>query len=150
MPLSSRGVHKVTSLTLYDVESDALPCLVPLIYLIALYLSFAYPLFREKRIFYRPCKKAVTWENITTHHECPCRIEISNPRGRNFNQGRGLANPAINSDPEGEISLFYKGRLMLDCFSPTFPRFFLPEYKKSKIRENLNFSLVGLTIFLSS
>ena len=24
--------------------------------------------------------------NITIHHECPCRIEISQPRGRNFNQ----------------------------------------------------------------
>ena len=28
--------------------------------------------------------------NITIHPECPCRIKISHPRGRNFNQGRGL------------------------------------------------------------
>ena len=42
---------------------------------------------------------------ITIHHEYPCRIEISHPRGRNFNQGRGLPSPWLNSDPESEISL---------------------------------------------
>ena len=62
---------------------------------------------------------------ITIHHECPCRIEISHPRGRNFNQGRGLPSPWLNSDHEGEISLSYMDRLMMDCFSPTFPRFFV-------------------------
>ena len=62
---------------------------------------------------------------ITIHHECPCRIEISHPRGRNFNQGRGLPSPWLNSDPEGEISLSYMDRLMMDRFSPTFPRFFV-------------------------
>ena len=30
---------------------------------------------------------------ITIHHERPCRIEISHPRGRKFNQGRGLPSP---------------------------------------------------------
>ena len=58
-------------------------------------------------------------------HEFPCRIEISHPRGRNFNQGRGLPSPRLNSDPKGEISLSYMDRLMIDCFSPTFPRFFV-------------------------
>ena len=29
-------------------------------------------------------------ETIRIHHECPCRIWKSHPRGRNFNQGRGL------------------------------------------------------------
>ena len=69
---------------------------------------------------------------ITIHHECPCRIEISHPRGRNFNQGRGLPSPWLNSDPEGEISLSYMDRLMMDRFSPTFSKFFLSECKKSK------------------
>ena len=63
--------------------------------------------------------------NITIHHEFPCRIEISHPKGRNFNQGRGLPSPWLNSDPEGEISLSYMDRLMVDCFSPTFSRFFV-------------------------
>ena len=58
-------------------------------------------------------------------HACPCRIEISHPRGPNFNQGRGLPHPWLNSNPEGEISLSYMDRLMMDCFSPTFPRFFI-------------------------
>ena len=65
------------------------------------------------------------WRTITIHHECPCRIEISHPRCRNFNQGRGLPSPWLNSDPEGEISLSYMDRLMMDCFSPTFSRFFV-------------------------
>ena len=63
--------------------------------------------------------------NITIHHERPCRIEISHPRGRKFNQGRGLPSPWLNSDPEGEISLSYMDRLMMDRFSPTFRRVFV-------------------------
>ena len=51
--------------------------------------------------------------------------EISHTRGRNFNQGQGLPSPWLNSDPEGEISLSYMDRLMMDCFSPTFSRFFV-------------------------
>ena len=62
---------------------------------------------------------------ITIHHEHPCRIEISHPRGRKFNQGRGLPSPWLNSDPEGEISLSYMDRLMMDRFSPTFRRVFV-------------------------
>ena len=54
-----------------------------------------------------------------------CEKEISHPRGRNFNQGRGLPSPWLNSDHEGEISLSYMDRLMMDRFSPTFPRFFV-------------------------
>ena len=68
--------------------------------------------------------------NITIHHERPCRIEISHPRGRKFNQGRGLPSPWLNSDPEGEISLSYMDRLMMDRFSPTFRRV-LSEHKNS-------------------
>ena len=69
-------------------------------------------------------------------HECPCRLEISHPRyrnfnqgdlshlrNRNFNQGRGLLSPCVNSDPGVEISLSYIDRLMVDSFSPTFPSF---------------------------
>ena len=44
---------------------------------------------------------------ITIHHVCPCRIKISHPRGRDFNQGQGLLSPWLNSDPEVEISLSY-------------------------------------------
>ena len=62
---------------------------------------------------------------ITIHHERPCRIEISHPRGRKFNQGRGLPSPWLNSDPEGEISLSYIDRLMMDRFSPFFRRVFV-------------------------
>ena len=29
-------------------------------------------------------------KNIRLHHECPCRIGKSHPRGRNYKQGRGL------------------------------------------------------------
>ena len=70
------------------------------------------------------------WGIITIHHERPCRIEISHPRGRKFNQGRGLPSPWLNSDPEGEISLSYMDRLMMDRFSPTFEAF-LSEHKNS-------------------
>ena len=86
---------------------------------------------------------------IRIHHECPCRIEISHPRGRNFNPGRGLPSPWLNSDPEGDISLSYMDRLMMDCFLPLFQGF-LSEHKKSKKHEKLNFLLVGFTLFLSS
>ena len=61
--------------------------------------------------------------NLTIHHECPCRIEISHPRGQKLNQGGGLPRPWLNFDPEGEISPSYMDRLMMDCFTPTFPSF---------------------------
>ena len=67
-----------------------------------------------------------SWKkNITIHHECPCRVEISHLRGRNFNQGRGLLSPWLYSDAKGAISLSYVDRLMIDCFSPNFTRFFV-------------------------
>ena len=69
-------------------------------------------------------------KNITIHHERPCRIEISHLRGRKFNQGRGLPSSWLNFDPEGEISLSYMDRLMMDRFSPTFRRV-LSEHKNS-------------------
>ena len=76
------------------------------------------------------------FKTITIHHERPWRIEISHPRGRNFNQGRGLPSPWLNSDPEGEISLSYMDRLMMDRFLPLFEGF-LSEQKE--IHENLKF-----------
>ena len=54
-----------------------------------------------------------------------CEKEISHPRGRNFNQGLGLQSLRLNSAPKSEISLSYMDRLMMDCFSPTCPRFFV-------------------------
>ena len=60
---------------------------------------------------------------ITIYYECPCRIEISHPRGWKFNQGRDLSSPSLNSDPEGGISLSYMDRVIVDYFSPTFQRF---------------------------
>ena len=54
-----------------------------------------------------------------------CEKEMSHPRGRKFYQGRGLPSPWLNSDPEGEISLSYMDRLMMDRFSPTFRRVFV-------------------------
>ena len=86
---------------------------------------------------------------ITIHHEYPCRIEISHPRARNFNQGQGLPRPWLNSHPEGEISLSYMDRLMMDCFSPTFPRYFVGTEKVQK-GEKLNFLLVRFALFLSA
>ena len=40
--------------------------------------------------------------------------------------------PWLNSNPEGEISLSYMDSLMMDCFSPTFHKFFLSKLKQSK------------------
>ena len=95
---------------------------------IFLHTGYGYMSFnpRIENLFSRlcPCK--------TIHHECLCRIEISHPRGRNFNQGRGLPSPWLNSDPEGEISLSYMDRLMMDRFSPTFSKFFCPDVKSPK------------------
>ena len=51
---------------------------------------------------------------IRIHHECPCKIEISHLRGWNFSKGQGKS--------EGEISLSYIARLMMDCFSPAFSK----------------------------
>ena len=53
-----------------------------------------------------------------------CEKEISLLRGWILNQARGLQSPSLNSNPEGEISLSYMNRLMMDCFSPTFSTFF--------------------------
>ena len=47
---------------------------------------------------------------------CPCRIEITYPRGWNFNQGRGLLRLWLNSDTEGEISLSCMDWSMLYSF----------------------------------
>ena len=66
-------------------------------------------------------------KNITIHHECPCRIDIS-PECWKFNLGRGLQSPWFNSDPKSEISLSYMDRLIMDCFAPTIRRF-LSEHK---------------------
>ena len=49
------------------------------------------------------------FKNIIIHHERPCRIEIYNPRGWNFCQGRRVLNPWLNSNPGGEIYLFLHG-----------------------------------------
>ena len=59
-------------------------------------------------------------ENIRIHHECPCRIRKSHPRGRTSNQGWGLLSLWLNSYPEGEISLSCMDWLKTDSFSPTF------------------------------
>ena len=40
-------------------------------------------------------------------------------------RGLGKPRPWLNSDPEGEISLSYMDRLMMDRFSPTFGRVFV-------------------------
>ena len=77
---------------------------------------------KEKKFWLKKCISLE--EIITTHHECPCRVEISHLKGRNFNQGRGLPGPWLTSDPEGEISLSSMDRFMMDCFSPTFRGFY--------------------------
>ena len=51
------------------------------------------------------------------HHECPCRIGKSHPRGRNFNQGRGLPSPWI---PTPRMRFSYPAWIGFWCF------FFLP------------------------
>ena len=85
---------------------------------------------------------------ITIHHECPCRIEISHPRGRKFTQGRGLPSPWFNSYPKGEISLSYMDRLMMD-FSH-FSKDFCQNIKTPLKSQFFNFLLIGLSLFLSS
>ena len=95
------------------------------------YIGSLNTLFSEKRnILLSPCKKAVTWpcKIITIEHEWPYWIKIYHPSGQNLNQGRGLPSPWLNSDPEGEISLSYMNRFMMDCFFPTFEGF-LAEHK---------------------
>ena len=62
-------------------------------------------------------------ENITIHHECPCRKGKSQLRGRNFCQGRGLLSPWLKFQTRGEISLSYMDWLMMDYFSPTLVNF---------------------------
>ena len=56
----------------------------------------------------------------------------------NFNQGQGF-------DPMGEISLSYIDRLMMDCFSPTFPSF-LSKHNKVLKCEKIDFLLIGFTL----
>ena len=86
------------------------------------------------------CKKAVTWscKIRSIHHECPCRIEIFHLK----------PHPWLSSDPEGEISLSYMDRLIMDCSFPTFLRFFARTLRKK--REHLNFLIVDLTFISSS
>ena len=57
-----------------------------------------------------------------------------------------MPSPWLNSDPMGEIPLSYMDRLMMDYFSPTFPRF-LSKIKISKIVKNLTFSSLDLHYF---
>ena len=94
---------------------------------------------RRERMGTFPPLLTASDKTITIHHECPCRIEISHPRGRKFNQERGLLSPWLNSDPEGEISLSYMDRLMMDCFSPTFRSFFSEHEKLCTKRKFLTF-----------
>ena len=77
---------------------------------------------------------------VTIHNQCPCRIEISPPRGQNFNQGRGLHSLWLNSDPEGQISLSYIDSLMKNCFSPTFSEVFCRNIKSKKKVKILTFT----------
>ena len=75
-------------------------------------------------------------------------IEMSHPRDWNLNQGRGLQSPSINSDPEGEISLSYMDRLMMDCLSPTLSSFLLMKHKNVNL--TLKILLIGFRLILSS
>ena len=93
---------------------------------------------------YPACKLGTKLEN----NFC-CKIEISHPRGRNFNQGQGLPSPWLNSDPKGDISLPYMVRLDHDglFFFPLF-QVFLSEHKKlKKKREHFNFLINVLHYF---
>ena len=117
---------------------------VPLVIKIFVLSIFEWPFYTGFTVL------EIWFEIITIHHERPCRIEISHPRGRKFNQGRGLPSPWLNSDPSGEISLSYIDRLMMDRFSPTFWRFFCQNIKTHWKPEISNFLLVGFTLFLSS
>ena len=51
---------------------------------------------------YQPSWDDLHWSKIITiHHECPCRIGKSHPRGRNFYQGRGFPRPWLKFRPRG-------------------------------------------------
>ena len=54
----------------------------------------------------KPSKK---WEKNNPSSACPCRIEISHPRGGNLTRDSASLVPGLNSDPSGEISLSYMG-----------------------------------------
>ena len=55
----------------------------------------------------------------------------------------------MNSSPDGEISLSFIDRLMIDCFSLTFPRFFVVT-KSPKNVKILNFYSLDLHFLLNS
>ena len=82
----------------------------------------------------------VRWDgkdhNNPIHHERPCTIEIAHARGniQGDNQGRGLSSPWLNFDPESELTLSCMDRLMIHCFSATFPNF-LSQHKSKNVKK---------------
>ena len=55
--------------------------------------------------------------SMRIHHECPCRIVKSHPRGRTFNQERGLPVEI----PAPRVRFPYPAWISsMDSFSPTF------------------------------
>ena len=97
-------------------------------------------------LFYRRYNFSLC-KNITIHHECPCRIEISHRRGLNFNQGQALLSLCLNSDTGGEISLSYMDRLIMGSFSFLLPKVFCWNVKVQKIVNFLTFYLFDLHYF---
>ena len=59
-----------------------------------------------------------------------------------------MPSPWLNSDPEGEFSLSYMDRLMMDVFYPTFPTFFCLNKKVKK--KNMKFSFFTCWIYIIS
>ena len=82
------------------------------------------------------------------HNECPWRVEISHPMGRNFNQGRGFRGPWFQSLVPGFIPT-PKVRFLYGLFFSHFSKvFFLSEHKNVKKTWKLNFLPTGFTLFL--
>ena len=86
-------------------------------------------------------------EIITIHHGRPCRIEISHPRGRKFNQGRGFW---LNFRPLGRDISILHGQAHDGSFFSHFSKGFCQNIKTPRKPEISNFLLVGFRLFLSS
>ena len=97
----------------------------------------------QSKFFFQKKKEDIQRTNI---------LRLSNPKASSKGKRYLLTSYNVNDvteraphDPEGEISLSYMDKLMMDCFSPTFPRFWL-EHQKFKKREKFNFSLIEMDV----
>ena len=92
------------------------------------------PEFRILRLTFHRKSASKCWikEIITIHHECPCRIEISHPRGQNFNQGLGKPRPWLKFRPRALDIYILHGQAHDGSFFNQFSKVFCPNIKSPK------------------